>query len=328
MKAQAKKLFSLTLAILMLFAAFGAATVSAANDGKVHVVIKNDKFSVADTAAWEGVLIDEWVALQDSDSAESVLLRTLQDNGYDYQISNYGYISSVNGLSEFDNNNNGGWMTALNDWFTSDSVSAYTVANGGLEAGDEIVMMYTNSWGADCGSLYGVLDTTLTDIVIEGATLSEAFAPSTVDYALEITTKEAEIKVVPNAYNKNYQTRTYKNEYQPEVKGAEIKRTESFSVKDGDTVYIGVGNPAWPSMNVWVGVADETVYTLKVKYAPVKGDLNGNGMLDIKDVTALQRYLADFEQLTEEQLKLADMDGDGEPNVHDVTAMQRILAGY
>lgn len=58
----------------------------------------------------------------------------------------------------------------------------------------------------------------------------------------------------------------------------------------------------------------------------VPGDFNGDGALTINDVTLLQRHLAEFEALTEEQLLLADSNDDGRINVDDVTAMQRILA--
>ena len=43
-------------------------------------------------------------------------------------------------------------------------------------------------------------------------------------------------------------------------------------------------------------------------------------------MTLLQRHLAEFEALTEAQLAYADVDGDGKINVHDVTQLQRILA--
>lgn len=56
------------------------------------------------------------------------------------------------------------------------------------------------------------------------------------------------------------------------------------------------------------------------------GDVNGDYSLTIDDATLLQRYLAEFESLTEEQLAYADVNGDGKINVHDVTELQRILA--
>lgn len=260
-----KKIISAALACTLLFSA--AAVGAAEKDKKVRVVVKNDKFSTADGAAWDGVLIDERVELSDGDSVESVLENTIKAKGYALEVSDYGYISAVNGLAEMSNNGSGGWMAALNDWFTSDSTAAYTVENGGLEPDDEIVMMFTNDWGADCGSLYGVLDTSLKGLSVEGGSLSGEFSPGTKEYSVTVTGKNAEILVTPEAYNKNYQVRVYKNEYQPGVNGAELKKSRPITVSDGDRIYIGVGNPEWPTMNSWVGTAEETVYELNISYS-------------------------------------------------------------
>ncbi len=59
---------------------------------------------------------------------------------------------------------------------------------------------------------------------------------------------------------------------------------------------------------------------------PVMGDLDGDGVLTVEDVTVLLRFLAEYDELTPEQLLLADVTGDGKVNVLDITAMQRIIA--
>ena len=58
------------------------------------------------------------------------------------------------------------------------------------------------------------------------------------------------------------------------------------------------------------------------------GDLNQDGQVTIEDVTLLQRALAEFTELTPQQLKAADVNGDGKISIRDVTAMQRIIAEY
>ena len=70
----------------------------------------------------------------------------------------------------------------------------------------------------------------------------------------------------------------------------------------------------------------DRVYTFRVKYKMLTGDLNSNGVLDIDDVTVLQRYLAEFVELTDEQLKAADMNSDGSVDINDATEIQRKLA--
>lgn len=337
MRKQSLKTVSVILAVVMLLSIVSVFNTGALAFNSVKVIVRNTNYKVADGAPWAGVLINKDIQLKSDDSVETVLERAITESGYEIAVSPYGYISSINGLAEYDNNGNGGWMATLNDWFTSDSTSAYTVENGDLRAGDEIVMMYTNNWGADCGSLYGDLNTALSDSqVIEGRFVSEetistfkySFDPTSLQGRIVIRAAVADIALYPEAQNKNYQVRTYLNEYQPNVNGTEIRRGNRFAVKDGDIVYVGVGNPAWPTMNSWVGTADETVYAFTVKYVPVRGDVDGDGVLGINDVTEVQRYLADFIELDSSHKAIADIDKDGEITVSDATKMQRIIAEY
>ena len=82
-------------------------------------------------------LLDTEIALNGDDSMESVAERAIKNGGYDFTVSEYGYISSVNGLAEYAYQGSGGWMATLNDWFTADGTASYTVENGGLQAGDD-----------------------------------------------------------------------------------------------------------------------------------------------------------------------------------------------
>ena len=58
------------------------------------------------------------------------------------------------------------------------------------------------------------------------------------------------------------------------------------------------------------------------------GDTNLDGNVDIRDVTAIQRYLVELEPFNEEQLAVADTNGDGEINIADATHLQMYLAEY
>ncbi len=60
------------------------------------------------------------------------------------------------------------------------------------------------------------------------------------------------------------------------------------------------------------------------------GDVNkdSSNSISIDDATLLQRYLAEFETLTPEQLKRADVTKDGKVNIKDVTEIQRFAAEY
>lgn len=323
-----KKTASAALATILLLSSAGMLCVSAAEgeSGTVKVIVKNERLSADDGAPWTGTLIDTQATLNADDSMESVLERVIKDSGYEFTVSDYGYISSVHHLAEYAYNGNGGWMATLNDWFTADATTSYTVANGGLQSGDEIVMQYSCAWGADVGSLYGNYDTSLQGLSIEGGSLTASFDAATTAYTVLTDDEEASLTVVPEAYNKNYQVRTYLNEYLP-ASTTQLPYKQAVSVKDGDTLYIGVGNPAWPSMNSWGGAAEETVYTLHVKARPL-GDLSGNGVTGIEDVTLLQRYLAEFETFDEAMQARADINGDGKLTIDDATALQRMIAEY
>ena len=59
------------------------------------------------------------------------------------------------------------------------------------------------------------------------------------------------------------------------------------------------------------------------------GDANGNGKVDLEDVTVIQRDIAEFDpRLTGDAKLLADVDRDGEVTIKDVTCIQMFLAEY
>lgn len=58
------------------------------------------------------------------------------------------------------------------------------------------------------------------------------------------------------------------------------------------------------------------------------GDANGDGFVDINDVTAIQRHAAEYIVLTGERFRAADIDGDGVLTISDATILQRFLAEY
>lgn len=57
------------------------------------------------------------------------------------------------------------------------------------------------------------------------------------------------------------------------------------------------------------------------------GDINGDGEVDLKDVTTLSRYIAGWNGLTVVEAAL-DTNGDGEIDLKDVTLLSRYIAGW
>ena len=58
------------------------------------------------------------------------------------------------------------------------------------------------------------------------------------------------------------------------------------------------------------------------------GDINGDGKVNVTDVTTVQRYLADMSNLYDEQRAVADANADGSIDINDATYLQMYLAEY
>ena len=59
---------------------------------------------------------------------------------------------------------------------------------------------------------------------------------------------------------------------------------------------------------------------------PILGDANFDGSVDVRDVTAIQKYKAGLTKLTRTGIRAADVTGDEEVSVRDATQIQRYLA--
>ena len=55
------------------------------------------------------------------------------------------------------------------------------------------------------------------------------------------------------------------------------------------------------------------------------GDINGDGVISIRDKTLLSKYLYYDEILSSEQLKAADINQDGKVNEEDMTLLQEMI---
>lgn len=58
------------------------------------------------------------------------------------------------------------------------------------------------------------------------------------------------------------------------------------------------------------------------------GDINGDGKVNVTDVTTVQRYLADACGFYDEQRAVADANADGSIDINDATYLQMYLAEY
>ena len=263
--------------------------------GRVYITIENSKCLTTETssdkghgtvfntkdAGLYGAFIEGWYDLGKNDTMMTCILKALEMNGYGWEGTggegkgySITYISGIfkdknrNGkwdaadekiLSEFDGGQKSGWMGTQNDWFNNESFAMFSVANGKLENGDELHLMYTADYGEDIGGSWNNGSTELKSLTAEGGTLSPSFSASQKEYTLLIAGGTKSVKLTPTAANKNYQVRIFLNDYNKE--SARYKRTESISVKAGDILYVGVGESGWATMN---STSKGTKYTIKV----------------------------------------------------------------
>ena len=263
---------------------------AAGNYGKVRVIVENTTFTEDmwpnGKKFWDGVAVDDEVALTADSTMMSCIVAALKENGYTQVGADSNYISSITvgdqSLGQFDGGQQSGWMGTLNDWFTNEGFAAFTVANGKLADGDVIRVMYTREGlGADLGGTWGNSDTTIKALEIQGGKLASAFTPGEAgglyEYTLTIEGESADLRLTPTASNKNFLTKIFLNE---KVTGntegfSFYKRTESIPVKAGDTIYVGCGARAWPTMNNQAGntqESDGTWYVLRVVNANAGAD--------------------------------------------------------
>lgn len=231
-----KRIISLLLALIMALSLLPV-SVLAADDhtGQVHVTVENTTWAEADGAPWEGMLVDEWVTLQEDSSMMSCIVDALTAGGYSQTGADTGYISEINGIEEKDAAEGSGWMGTLNDWFTSEGFAAYTVANGKLKAGDEIAVQHTCNLGADIGGAFGDSNKTLKAIALSAGELNPAFSSGVHDYTMILPEGVTALTVTPTASNKQNRVRIY-------VDGTEYGRKDAIPVQVGTVITLKVGN--------------------------------------------------------------------------------------
>ena len=307
---------------------------AAASYGKVRVIVENKTFPKADWGKdtyWYGEAADEEIPLTANSTMMSCVVEALTRNHFTQTGAESNYISSISDpsgfkLAEFDGGGNSGWMGTLNDWFNNEGFGEFTVANGKLQDGDVIRIMYTRDLGVDLDGTWGNSNTTLQALKVQGGELMGEFTPGepggSYEYVLAIK-GAGSVQLTPTAANKNYLTKMFLNEkVTSDTEGVSFyKRTQSIPVKDGDVIYIGCGEKAWPSMNKQGAEAREytgTWYALRVvdvskgastvesmidELPDASGVKYGNYQLYVNAVAAAR---ASFDALNSKQQKSVD----------------------
>ena len=227
----------------------------------------------------KAIVYEPTYTIGDEDSMMTVILRALADSGYEWTGtggSKFGisYLSGIAQkgrpdikLAEFDGGDESGWMGTLNGFFVNLSFAEFTVkkntsTNIQLADGDVIHVMYTSTGlGEDLGGTFYNSDTTLKALKVMDGDKTVVLAPEfeasaaepggTYSYTVMIDDNATELTILADAANKNYLVKRFLNEKVTDnTEGSSYyKSTQAIPVVSGDTIYIGCGEPVWPSMN-------------------------------------------------------------------------------
>ena len=213
-------------------------------------------------------------------------------------------------------------MGTLNDWFVNEGLNTFGVKNGKLESGDIVEIQYTQNLGVDLGGTWNNSDTSLKSISVNGGTLAPSFSSSIQEYTLLIPEDQTSVTLTPTASNKNYLVKTFLNNYNRD--SSFYKRTESISVKDGDMIYVGVGDKSWPSMNKQGTEARDytgTKYIITVKQSGVE-----SVMALITDLPDEKRITFSSYTKYEGEIKAVRAAYDALPDKSEVTNLAKLTA--
>ncbi len=233
--------------------------------------------TAADYSVKNAYVYKENYIIGDNDTMMTVILRALKEKGCTWTGTGgagFGitYLSGIKDsdhtLSEFTGGNESGWMGTLNGFFVNLSFSEFRVthkegqeSNILLADGDVIHVMYTcTGLGADLGGTFYNSDTTLKALKVMDGDKTLVLAPEfesvaqpggTYSYTVLIDDEAADLTITADAANKNYLVKRFLNEKVTDNTegGSFYKSTQAIPVVSGDTIYIGCGEPFWPSMN-------------------------------------------------------------------------------
>ncbi len=255
-KYSGMSLTNISLLVVLFITMVLPSTAMASTTGRVYVSITNNTYLQSEGAVWDGVLLDCYtVEIENGDMAIDAVRKALEAKKIEAAGLESNYISQINGLQAGMVNGMDGWMVTLNDWFTSTGLGEITIENG-----DMIELQYSLKMGADLGGSWNNNDTSLKELKFDKGELAPIFSGDNTEYTLTLPAGTEEIKVTPTATNKNFQVRTYLNTYDADSSG--YKRMAKIPVENGGKIIIGVGDPAWPTMN---DNPNLTKYTITMK---------------------------------------------------------------
>lgn len=204
-----------------------------------------------------------------------------------------GYISEVNGIAAGSFGGWDGWYYAVNSVVPNVGVSDYTLNNN-----DTVVLYY-----GEYPCYLPIADTSL--LTSEGK----------ITFTAKATFGDAVLPI------DNMTVYFDGKEYTTDYNGVVVIDKDQLTFGPHSLQVEKYGYSGAPAV---LRYADD--YTVFVD-TKIVNDVNLDGNVDINDVTAIQTYLSNYNNISEEQVRIADVNKDGKVDVNDVTALQTILSG-
>ncbi len=152
----------------------------------------------------------------------------------------------------------------------------------------------------------------LASLTVDGYALTPAFDVNmTTDYTLTVSENISSINIYASTVNKN----------------AKVSGTGTISLNEGTNVVsivVTAQNGKTRTYNITVhrGTPSTTVTT-----PTSKGDLNGDSVINYKDIVKIQRIIMGLDQSTEQSMQYGDINKDGVINYKDIVKIQRHIMG-
>lgn len=284
-----KKILSLVLTALLLMSCLplialaadspaGYVTVSITDNGdRDYLVALGDDITKDDIEYAEpfGVIVPETqVPIYEGDTVAAALVRLFDMNGITYNawgtaayqggfyLQNITFTKDGKTVTDFGEGSitpenskyyyNSGWMTKVNNWFTSSGIGDYYA-----EDGDVIEMLYTCGLGADIGNNFYDPNAAFTGMNVSAGTLTPAFSADIKEYTLTVDADTATVKL--GAENKNYASVvTYTAD------GAAYKFMRDIPVENGTVITVNSKFYTTDYQTGETSVADEDEITITV----------------------------------------------------------------
>ncbi len=294
-----------------------------------------------------------WFMLCDFDAAtaeaEEESLMSLSDRWYTSTDSSSYYIDSFIAQSLYEEilyYTAPGAMYALKDgeviWLfnlTDDQKTEGSIY--GMYVEDGIMYYYVSleptetpvEYTVDIASFADVLGGTASETTTESETTAsettttetETTAPETTTEsettASETTTTESETTTPENTTTESETTATETTTTESETTASETTTTESETTAPETTTTESETTVS----EITTEPETTTETTTTEEEQPIYGDVNGDDAVTIVDVIALQRYLLDGSDLTEQSAQNADLTQDGRINAFDLAMLKRML---